>query len=93
MYRNSERYADPTAGAAFAHIAYEERKQRRLAAQKQKRADEAVAAAAAHRKKEKVMQSKEIRNRKREAYYSTLTWVKAWPRPIVTNTIGMGGHE
>ena len=68
MYRNSERYADPTAGAAFAHIAYEERKQRKLAAQKQKRADEAVAAAAAQRKKEKVMQSKEIRNRKREAY-------------------------
>lgn len=48
---------------------------------------------AAQRKKEKAMQSKEIRNRKREAYYSTLTWVKAWPRPIVTNTIGMGGHE
>ena len=65
MYRNSERYADPTAGAAFAHIAYEERKQRKLATQKQKRADEAVAAAAAQRKKEKVMQSKEIRNRKR----------------------------
>ena len=24
MYRNSEHYADPTAGAAFAHIAYAE---------------------------------------------------------------------
>ena len=24
-YRNSEEYADPTAGAAFAHIDYEER--------------------------------------------------------------------
>lgn len=44
MYRNSEHYADPTAGAAFAHIAYEERKQRRLAAQKKKKAAEAVAA-------------------------------------------------
>lgn len=81
MYRNSERYADPTAGAAFAHIAYEERKQRRLAAQKQKRADEAAAAAAAQRKKKKTMHSREIRNRKREAYYNTLTWVKAWPKP------------
>ena len=50
MYRNSEHYADPTAGAAFAHIAYEERKQRRLAAQKKKKAAEAVAAI---RKKEK----------------------------------------
>ena len=89
MYRNSERYADPTAGAAFAHIAYEERKQRRLAAQKQKRADEA---AAAQRKKEKAIESREIRNRKREAYYSTLTWVKAWPKSEVTNSIGMGGN-
>lgn len=80
MYRNSEHYADPTAGAAFAHIAYEERKQRRMAAQKQKRADKAAAAAAAQRKKEKAMQSREIRNRMREAYYDTLTWVKAWPR-------------
>ena len=29
MYRNSEGYADPTAGAALAHIAYEERKKKR----------------------------------------------------------------
>ncbi len=80
MYRNSEHYADPTAGAAFAHIAYEERKRRRLAAQKQKRADEAAAVAAAQKRREKAMQSREIRNKKREAYYGTLTWVKAWPR-------------
>ena len=93
MYRNSERYADPTAGAAFAHIAYEERKQRRLAAQKQKKATEAAAAAAALRKKEKKKQNRAIRNQQREAYYSTLIWVKAWPKPEVTNTIGMGGHE
>ena len=93
MYRNSERYADPTAGAAFAHIAYEERKQRRLAAQKQKKAAEAAAAAAARRKKAKRKQQKAIRNQQREAYYNTLTWVKAWPKPEVTNTIGMGGHE
>ena len=52
MFRNSEGYADPTAGGAFAHIAYEERKQRRLAAQKQKKAAEAAAAAAALRKKD-----------------------------------------
>jgi len=51
-----------------------------MAAQKQKRADKAAAAAAAQRKKEKAMQSREIRNRMREAYYDTLTWVKAWPR-------------
>ena len=28
-YRNSEGYADPTAGAAFAHIEYEERLKKR----------------------------------------------------------------
>lgn len=33
-YRNSEGYADPTAGAAIAHIAYEERQQKRLEQQK-----------------------------------------------------------
>ena len=93
MYRNSEGYADPTAGAAFAHIAYEERKQRRLAAQKQKKAAEAAAAAASHRKKAKSKEQKAIRNQQREAYYSTLTWVKAWPKPEVIEKIGMGGHE
>ena len=93
MYRNSERYADPTAGAAFAHIAYEERKQRRLAAKKQKKAAEAAKSAALLRKKENEKQRRAIRNQQREAYYRTLTWVKAWPKPEVTNTIGMGGHE
>lgn len=29
MYRNSEGYASPTEGAAYAHIEYEERKKRR----------------------------------------------------------------
>ena len=31
LYRNSEGYADPTVGAAFAHIAYEKRQERREA--------------------------------------------------------------
>ena len=35
-YRNSEGYPDPTAGAAIAHIAYEER-QKRLLEQKKRR--------------------------------------------------------
>lgn len=90
MFRNSEGYADPTAGGAFAHIAYEERKQRRLAAQKQKKAAEA---AAALRKKEKEKQRRAIRNQQREAYYSTLTWVKAWPKSVMTKANGTGGNE
>ena len=93
MFRNSEGYADPTAGGAFAHIAYEERKQRRLAAQKQKKAAEAAAATAALRKKEKEKQRRAIRNQQREAYYSTLTWVKAWPKPVMTKANGTGGNE
>ena len=93
MYRNSERYADPTAGAAFAHIAYEERKQRRLAAEKQKMAAEAAKAAALLRKKEKEKRHRAIRKQQRKARYSTQIWVKAWPKPEVTNTIGMGGHK
>lgn len=93
MYRNSEGYADPTAGAAFAHIAYEERKQKRQAAQKQQKATEAARTAAARRKKAKSKEQKAIRNQQSEAYYSTLTWVKAWPKPEVTEKIGIGGHE
>ena len=93
MYRNSEGYADPTAGAAFAHIAYEERKQKRQAAQKRQKAAEAARTAAARRKKAKSKEQKAIRNQQREAYYSTLTWVKAWPKPEVTEKIGIGGHE
>ena len=93
MYRNSEGYSDPTAGGAFAHIAYEERKQRRLAAEKQKKAAEAAKSAALLRKKEKEKKCKAIRDQQREAHYRTLTWVVAWPKPEVTNTIGMGGHE
>jgi len=38
MYRNSEGYADPTAGAALEHIAYEERQKRRLAKKKRREA-------------------------------------------------------
>jgi len=93
LYRNSEGYADPTAGAAFAHIAYEERKQKRQAAQKQQKAAEAARTAVARRKKAKSKEQKAIRNQQREAYYSTLTWVKAWPKPEVTEKIGIGGYE
>lgn len=93
MFKNSEGYADPTAGRAFAHIAYEERKKKKLAAQKRKKASEAAASVAALRKKEKEKQRRAIRNQQREAYYSTLTWVKAWPKPEVTNTIKAGGNE
>ena len=37
MYRNSEKYADPTAGAALAHIMYEEKLARRKARQMERK--------------------------------------------------------
>ena len=92
MFRNSEGYADPTAGSAFSHIAYERRKQRRLAAQTRKK-PAAVPAAASPLTKEQEKQNREKRNQQREAYYNTLTWKQAWPKPAATKTIGMGGHD
>ncbi len=35
MYKNHEGYADPTAGAALAHIIYEQRQEKRKAIQRQ----------------------------------------------------------
>ena len=54
MYRNAEHYADPTAGAALAHIAHEERMARRKVAEARKRAEEKKKAAIEkqHRDKE-----------------------------------------
>lgn len=58
MYRNSEGYADPTAGAALAHIAYEERMARRQA--KAKQMEEQRAKQAARRKQEVQKRRKEL---------------------------------
>jgi len=77
LYRNAEHYADPTAGAAFAHIAYEERMARRRAAQEKKKAEEKKKAAQRKLKRE---QEREKRRREREWRDAHTTWVKAWPR-------------
>ena len=58
MYRNSEGYADPTAGAALAHIAYEERMARRQAKAKQMEEQRAKQAA---RRKGRTMQKASIK--------------------------------
>ena len=42
MYRNSEKYADPMAGTALAHIMYEEKLARRKARQKERKDGECV---------------------------------------------------
>ena len=93
MYRNCEGYADPTVGSAFAHMAHEERKKRRMAAQEQKKAAVAAAAIEALKKQKREKQLRLIRKKQREAYYNSLNWVKAWPKPEATKSNGTGGNE
>lgn len=90
MYRNREGYADPTAGGAFAHIAYEERLKKRRARQQRKKAVQTAAAAV--KKKQKDERRKAIRNKKHEAYYSRLTWIQAWPKTLLADQNMMGGN-
>ncbi len=71
MYRNSEGYADPTVGAALAHIAYEERRKRRTAKQAEKRK-------AAAQKKLKQERKKSIRRKQTEERFRNTHWVLAW---------------
>ena len=77
MYRNAEHYADPTAGAALAHIAHEERMARRKAAEARKRAEEKKRAAI---RKQKQKERREAQKREREWRDAHTTWVKAWPK-------------
>lgn len=91
MYRNSEGYADPTVGAALAHIAYEERLKRRKARQQRKNA--AQTAADAIKKKQKEEQQKAIRNKKRETHNSNQIWIQSWPKKPSVDQNMMGGNE
>lgn len=72
LYRNHEQYADPTAGAALAHIAYEER----LARRKSKQAKE----------REKVTKAHTCRNTPastpRKKQHKPTRWIKAWPKTL-----------
>lgn len=78
LYRNSEKYADPTAGAAFAHIAYEEREARRRAARiKQDKLDRILA----EKKKAKELKRKALAKKRREELEKNAHWVLAWPKP------------
>lgn len=72
MYRNHEQYADPTAGAALAHIAYEER----LARRKIKQAKERKKATKAH-----VCRNTPAPKPRRKQQKPT-RWIKAWPKTL-----------
>ena len=68
-YRNSEGYADPTAGAALAQIEYEERLKKRL--EKKKRRNTT--------KKRRLAAENRIRSRKKNDTHFQEPCVKAWP--------------
>ena len=77
MYRNAEHYADPTAGAALAHIAHVERMARRKAAEARKRAAEKKKTALRRQKQNKRREAQKHERKWRDAH---TTWVKAWPK-------------
>ena len=93
MFRNHEGYADPTAGSALAHVVHAERKQRKRLTQNQKKAIGTAATKAAPRNSAQDEQQRLIRKQQREAYYRTLTWEQAWPKPAAAQTMHMGGNE
>ena len=64
-----------------------------MAAQEQKKAAEAAAAIEALKKQKREKQLRLIRKKQREAYYNSLNWVKAWPKPEATKSNGTGGNE
>lgn len=82
MYRNSEGYADPTAGAALEHIAYEERKKRRLA--KKKRREAARKKATAIRREIQPTRQNEIGN-------EHTAWIHVWPKEC--KSVNYGGNK
>ena len=67
IYRNSEGYADPTAGAAFAHIEYEERLKKRQAKKKRREAG----------KKNKRAVKNRMRGRNMDSVHPHAVWVQA----------------
>lgn len=67
MYRNSEGYADPTAGAALAHIAYEERLEKRRA--------ERLIREAERKKQAAIRQKNQFPSHNRKIH-----WVKVWSK-------------
>ena len=67
MFRNSEGYPDPTAGAALAHIAYEERLKRKQAWDSGRRLTKKNPSNVCH------MIWVDLQNEK-------LHWIKAWPK-------------
>lgn len=67
MYRNSEGYADPTAGAALAHITYEERKK--------KSHDERIKRNAGKKRATSAQRKNRCSSQKCQNH-----WIKVWPK-------------
>ncbi len=72
LYRNHEQYADPTAGAALARIAYDERLARRKIKQAKRRKNVTKAPAC----------RKAPASTPRRKQHKPTHWRKAWPEPF-----------
>lgn len=82
MYRNSEGYADPTAGRAFAHIEYETRRRRRKEKQKHDAMFQNHLSAKKSRRKQK---HKKMSREYWENWGKHLHWTLAWTNPDQAN--------
>ena len=80
MFRNSEVYADPTAGAALAQIAYEERMEKRRT-ERLKRESERKRQAA-------IWQKNQLSSHNRQIH-----WIKVWPKEQSAKPDNMGVNE
>ena len=84
MYRNSEGYASPTEGAAYAHIAYEERQKRREERERIKKQEaEKQAKHNAERDAERQLLAK-YRHEEEQRRLNQMQWKLAWSRDGLT---------
>ena len=73
MFRNGEGYPDPTAGAALAHISYEERQKRKQARNIKRRLT--------NKNPSNICQMIWI-----DLHNEQLHWIKAWPKEAEDST-------
>ena len=84
LYRNSEGYASPTEGAAYAHIEYEERKKRREARERLKKQEaEKQAKLNAEHEADRQLLAKYRREQKQQRL-DQMHWELAWSHDGLT---------
>ena len=77
MFRNTEGYADPTAGAALAHISYEERRKKRRNHHENHSSNEQKPVI---QKNYQTGNKKSIDHQHRPVENRTIKWIQIWPK-------------